>query len=74
MEDSLDVSQHILQNKKFFDQTRYTRSDLIALYYYWFSNFALDDLIFDDKVFDWEELIDAFLNGFNDSSGNEHLV
>lgn len=73
MEDSLDVSQHILQNKKFFDQTRYTRSYLIALYYYWFSNFALDDLIFDDKVFDWEELIDAFLNGFNDSSGNEHV-
>lgn len=73
MENSLDVNRYILHNKKFFDKTRYARTDLIALYYYWFSNFALDDLIFDDKVVDWEELLDAFLNGFNDSLGNEHL-
>lgn len=72
MQDSLDVNRRILGNENFFKQPRYSRTDLIALYYFWFSNFAGIDWISDNEVVDWEELIDAFLNGFVDSEGFRH--
>ncbi|MBQ9486205.1 MAG: hypothetical protein IJU91_00165 [Selenomonadaceae bacterium] len=62
MEDTLDVQERILNNKDFFKATRYTRSDLIALYYYYYCNFVMDNII------EWQELTNEFLYGFMDEN------
>ena len=68
METTLDVNKRILKNEKFFDAKRYTRSDLIALYYYYFSNFVVNTLIADYNVTDWKELAEEFLYCFVDEN------
>ena len=71
MEDTLDVNKRILKNDDFFQSTRYTRSDLIALYYYYFCNFVVSNLIDGYKIKDVQELADMFLESFVDEKSEQ---
>ena len=70
MENTLDV-ERILRNERFFDSSRYSRMDLIALYYFYFTNFVIDNAIVTYEVTDWRELTNEFLNKFYDEFNEE---